>query len=406
MSARDCTVIVSSCDAYSDLWPPFFTLLKRNWNCLFPIVLNTESKSFSFDGLDIKTLSLFREGESVPWGKRLRETLARVDSEYILFLLEDFYLTSAVDEKRLDEVFQWMEENHDIAVFSFYPAPGDNEKSERYKGFEKRAQRAAYRFNAQAALWRRERIIGFVEPHESAWEWEHTGNERSYSVADAFYSAIEGYPQIFPYDPFVHGLYDGKWLKAVPELFAQNGIEVDFAERGFFDLRAKARHPQVGIGFETDAVLYLDFADGYSESCKITANGVTPGVGEFERVFDGLDKLDFKSTIRLDPTSHGMCAIDCPCVTLVYCDGSSETLTASDLGGNGVQCKGALVFLCDDPQLLFDCDPRRRLLHISISGYALARIPEPMLDQALKSSPHSGKYKVRHLIAKFKEMLC
>ena len=58
------TIVVSSCDAYSDLWEPFFKVLKAEWKGLdkIPIVLNTESKSFSYDGLDIRTMKMYPKG--------------------------------------------------------------------------------------------------------------------------------------------------------------------------------------------------------------------------------------------------------------------------------------------------------------------------------------------------------
>ena len=41
------TMLVNSCDAYEDLWQPFFTLLKRYFAPLdMRILLNTESKDF------------------------------------------------------------------------------------------------------------------------------------------------------------------------------------------------------------------------------------------------------------------------------------------------------------------------------------------------------------------------
>ena len=49
------TLLVNSCDAYADLWQPFFTLLKRYFVPLpAEILLNTETKDFAFDGLNLR----------------------------------------------------------------------------------------------------------------------------------------------------------------------------------------------------------------------------------------------------------------------------------------------------------------------------------------------------------------
>jgi hypothetical protein len=45
---EDLTILVNSCDAYEDLWYPFFELFRINWpNCKYDIVLNTETKSYT-----------------------------------------------------------------------------------------------------------------------------------------------------------------------------------------------------------------------------------------------------------------------------------------------------------------------------------------------------------------------
>ena len=65
------TVLVSSCDAYEDLWNPFFSIIKKEWPEVvdYPIVLNTESKAYTHDGLNIKCYQLYKPGTKVHWGK-------------------------------------------------------------------------------------------------------------------------------------------------------------------------------------------------------------------------------------------------------------------------------------------------------------------------------------------------
>ena len=49
------TLLVNSCDAYADLWQPFFTLLKRYFVPLpDEILLNTETKEFHLDGVKLR----------------------------------------------------------------------------------------------------------------------------------------------------------------------------------------------------------------------------------------------------------------------------------------------------------------------------------------------------------------
>lgn len=230
------TILVNSCDDYEEIWNPFFMLYKKYWpTCNYPIVLNTESKKYHYGDLNIRTMSLYKPGQKVPWGKRLIETLKNVESEYILFLLDDFFFTDYVDVKRLEECIKWMDENPNIATFGFTRTRQPNIKDGKFPGFEKRPQEGEYRLNTQAAIWRREKLISYIRPHESAWDWEILGSKRSSRYQEDFYSAIEGDLLIFPYNSVDYGLRRGKWLKGTVSVFDREGIKVDYSKRGFWD---------------------------------------------------------------------------------------------------------------------------------------------------------------------------
>lgn len=207
-----CTIAVCSCDKYEELWKPFFICMKENWkNIPYPIVLNTESKSFKMEGMNIKTFNMYKKDEKVAWGKRFKETLEKIDTEYVIVLLDDFFLKSPVKQEKIDQTMQWMDANNNIAVFCFDRTHGDNIKSEKYENFELRPQNGEYRFNCQAAIWRRKRLIKFIRKHESPWDWELLGSKRSRRYHDEFYSRIDGSEKVFDYD--IGGvLHRGKWM--------------------------------------------------------------------------------------------------------------------------------------------------------------------------------------------------
>ena len=94
---NDCTMVVSTCDKYDDTWEAFFKCIKKNWPKFdMPIILNTESKEYKLDGLDIRSYKMF-ENKNVPWGKRLKEHLKKVDTDFVFFMLDDYFLVEKVD---------------------------------------------------------------------------------------------------------------------------------------------------------------------------------------------------------------------------------------------------------------------------------------------------------------------
>lgn len=231
-----CTIVVSSCDYYEDIWIPFFYLLKRNWkNLNYPIVLNTENKHFSMDGLDITSYSLYKKNEQVSWAKRLIDTLNKIDSEYVIMLLDDYLLESAVNKDVLDKCIQYMDKDPDIASFNFKNQPGPNIDNVDFEGFSLRGKNAPYRTSTQAAIWRKEQLLKYLRPHESAWQFEIWGSVRSRRLPWKLYCSNSGETQVFDY---CHGriIIRGKYYRPdVRRIEKKLNIKLQTEKRGFTD---------------------------------------------------------------------------------------------------------------------------------------------------------------------------
>lgn len=239
MKNYNCTFLINSCDANDDIWKPFFMCLEKNWSDMsWPVVLNTESKSYKYKDYDIKTFSLFSNRKD-KWSQRLRETLEKIDTEYIFFILDDFFITEPVDSGFIKKCFNWMDDNQNISVFSFHPVVDDkNIVSKEYKGFEKRPYFGEYKLNCQAAVWRRKRLIAFLKDDESPWDFEIYGSIRVGGFEDDFYVLDRDLKDPIEYNMVKGGtgLVRGKWsAKVVVPLFKELGLDVDFSKRGFIN---------------------------------------------------------------------------------------------------------------------------------------------------------------------------
>lgn len=230
---EDITLVVSSCDKYSDLWDPFFILLKKYWDPKMPIVLVTESKKYSFEGLDVRTLDLYPEGMIPTWSELQMKALERINTEFVLFVLDDFFLEAPVQEEKIEECIRWMKDDPQIACFNFTQVmPGTNLPC-GYPGFEQRPQKGEYRLNCQIAVWRRETLLKDMRPHENPWIFETLGSKRSYRYKDQkFYSALPD-NHTFTYDnPGGGALNHGKWNQRAVELIERENLPVDVSIRG------------------------------------------------------------------------------------------------------------------------------------------------------------------------------
>ncbi len=232
-SNNKCKVVVSSCDEYKDVWDPCFKILGEEWpDRKYPVVLLTEIEYYNCEFMDVEVC---RTGKVMVWGKRMLTCLKSIEEEYIILLLDDFYPLKKVDQIRIEKCLEWMEENKNIAVFCLNNVPGENIRDGKYKGFEKRPRKSDYKFNCQPAIWRKDRLMEFIKPNETPWDFEIIGSIRSAKYDDDFYCAIENEPYIFTHMFAKYGLRQGKWGKATKELFSKYNIEMDFSVRGFYD---------------------------------------------------------------------------------------------------------------------------------------------------------------------------
>ena len=167
------------------------------------------------------------------WSERLYNCLKNIDTEYIIFSLEDFFLQDYVDEDTLEKCYQWMEENHNIAVFRLYPSVNPALiKTDKYENFRIADNTIGFRLDTQAALWRREDLMSFIDLKETPWQFEEIGTQRIKGTDKLFLwhycetmDDLNG--RVFPYQVlhrYGYGIAWGQWLWNNKKWLEANGI--------------------------------------------------------------------------------------------------------------------------------------------------------------------------------------
>ncbi|RCJ25515.1 hypothetical protein A6770_27665 [Nostoc minutum NIES-26] len=238
------TILVNSTDSFEDCWQAFFTLFSIYWpNCPHPIVLNTETKCFSYPGLNIQCSQIGsnESGKRLSWSDCLIRCLDKIDSKYILYLQEDYFLNDYVNTDVIYDFLQIMErEGYSHIRLKATLANNPHEPSSKYPQLWKIPQRSNYRIGLQAGLWLKDQLKFYLKPNETGWEFERWGSRRARKINDSFFCENSDYfkrqnKDIFPYYPT--GIVKGKWFEpAVGDLFKQHNIEVDYSVRGFYKL--------------------------------------------------------------------------------------------------------------------------------------------------------------------------
>lgn len=229
---RICTIVVNSYDGGEDLWEGFFKCFDANWpDNPFKIVLNTESKTYRYKSLDIQTINCKKRFFNT-WALRFKNVLRRINTEYVLVFLDDFWLDKKVNTDYIYKMLNIMSNDQEISCISFRNAPFDNIDDGKYDVLEKRKKDDPYIFNCQVAIWRRERLIKFLRNHESAWDWELYGSNRGKRFKDKFYCIKKNVDEPFIYSE-AGVIHRGKWLKEDIGYFSNKyNIKIDVNIRG------------------------------------------------------------------------------------------------------------------------------------------------------------------------------
>ena len=232
------TILVNSCDKYSDLWTPFFTLLYKYWpGCDLEILLNTETKNYRFNGLNIDRCPT-QFGAETSYGLRMITTVSNIKTDYLLLLLDDFFIRRLVDVEKLKDIIGWMDCDDNIACFNFAANNDNSVNDEKYDGYVLMNQKCAYKLNLQAAIWRTEKFLSYWSVEDDPWKWELFVNFTTFDMNDKFYTISDktNAPIYYGYNDLGMGVYRGKWVyQDVKPLFEKNGLEIDYEKRGVYN---------------------------------------------------------------------------------------------------------------------------------------------------------------------------
>ena len=220
---KDCTVLVTSCDGYSDVAAPFIVLFRRYWpDCPFETVLLTETVAppagdAAFD-------RVIATGKGKCWCEMLAEALEQISTPYVILQMDDFYFSTQVDTANILRRLAQAKE-FDAANLRLVPLPPGRTP---FPGTDLREmpKDVAYCVTCQTGIWNREFLLGLARRNKSAWEFERYG---SFMVGDERRVLLVTPSKEYPVLDTVH---KGYWEPCGVRVLKENGIPYDFSRRG------------------------------------------------------------------------------------------------------------------------------------------------------------------------------
>ena len=163
-------------DGYIDLWRDFFGLMKKNWpDCPYDLyVIDNEVQLSDSDtcGLDVNVINA---GKNAEYSKKIQMAIEHIDAEYLLLLLEDFYIVSPVCTEKIINIMKFIE-NENIDYYSM-PMPEfiDKKEKENFKDYSLKriSKRREYIFSCQPSIWNKDFLkLCIGKENYNAWIFE------------------------------------------------------------------------------------------------------------------------------------------------------------------------------------------------------------------------------------------
>lgn len=220
--ANDCSIIVSSYDAYSDVWEPFFCLFFRYWpDCPFPIYLISETKKYPDSR--VKTINI---GEDKKWATNTKKALGQINTRYILNLLEDFLFTKKVDTERIINLLNILKKNN-AGCLKLDPTPLPDKKYKNYTEVGEISKDVNYSVSLLAGFWNKKIFEKLIKDGESAWQMEIVGSKRAINIQEPFLSTYDK-PILYFYPTAIKR---GSWFYDAAKFCKREGVGIDKNKR-------------------------------------------------------------------------------------------------------------------------------------------------------------------------------
>ena len=162
------SLVVHSCDKFSDLWDAHFKLLNQNWaDRGIPTYLVTDNPTEkSFDGVEV-----ISAGEGKEITERIEAALPHIKTEYILVTLDDYFDAYPISTTKIEELLAVMQKE-DLDYICIFHRPKTTVKFKDYENLYEVDLDRKYRVNLYPGLWKKSFMEKTIRKPLNAWMYE------------------------------------------------------------------------------------------------------------------------------------------------------------------------------------------------------------------------------------------
>lgn len=231
--ARSVAVVVSSCDAFFDVWRPFAFFFRKYWpDCPFPIFLIVNE--LRIRSASIQALAV---GPDCGWASNMKAALEKLEQPHVLYLQEDYFLNRPVHREQLAEDFACAFDHNADAFCLRARTKLERDFQPINDRFGVVPRDSDGRTRCQTTLWKREAFLNALCEGETAWEMEARGSERTRDMLALSYSTRENASLSY----LMSGIVRGLWTREALAMCKEHGFRIEPHFRGTYSPSSPVR---------------------------------------------------------------------------------------------------------------------------------------------------------------------
>lgn len=162
-------------DGYYDLWEDFLELKEKFWeDCPYPMYIVNQTKELAYDKK--YDVTVIHAGADAEYSRKIQTAVEKIDADYLLLVLEDFFFSRPVDASLLENALSIVKENN----LDYYSMPLSEflhikvgKPFKNYKDVYDFNPAFEYTLSAQPAIWNKQFLKKSVgQDNYNAWIFE------------------------------------------------------------------------------------------------------------------------------------------------------------------------------------------------------------------------------------------
>lgn len=187
------SVVVSSCNKYRYLWDIQLQLFQKYWSeCPYPIYMLSETSQLPnkfYGNLRLQNFNtnITPTGPS-DWSVNLVKLLKSIDSDYIIYLQEDYVFIRDVDQNKVNKILSFAADNQ-INYIRFYTSPPGNGTSLRIDediSIKEITKGTQWRNSLMLSIWKKDVLLDMLESNMGINPWAFEQHSAQFNF-DNFY---------------------------------------------------------------------------------------------------------------------------------------------------------------------------------------------------------------------------